>query len=172
MAGGRRWTTAVLLALACAVSAVACAPSPTPSPGASSTGFASDAEAFAAAEATYRAYVDALNARNENFAEDFDAAKFLTGRALAGEIASEQQFADRGMRLTGPMRVTQFIIQRSGPIQAIVCLDVSKTQVLDVDGRDRTPPDRADRLGLLVSFASDDHSTLISDSQAAELKCE
>jgi ABC-type oligopeptide transport system substrate-binding subunit len=54
----RRFAAATL-ALALALT-TACAPDPAPTP--SPTGFASQEEAFAAAEATYRAYVDALNA--------------------------------------------------------------------------------------------------------------
>jgi hypothetical protein len=49
--------------LAAAVLLVGCAPQPdaTPTPSATALPFATDKEAFAAAEATYRAYVDAQN---------------------------------------------------------------------------------------------------------------
>ena len=56
-----RTLASTLAAFAVVGALVGCAPSsePTPTP----TGFASEAEAFEAAEATYRAYVDATNAQ-------------------------------------------------------------------------------------------------------------
>ncbi|HOQ22628.1 MAG TPA: hypothetical protein PLN62_09415, partial [Microbacterium sp.] len=56
----RRTFPAVGAALLALALVTGCAPEPAPTP--TPTGFASDDEAFAAAEATYRAYVDALNA--------------------------------------------------------------------------------------------------------------
>ena len=58
-----RRTAGLLIALAIATTVSACTPEPAPTP--TPTGFASEDEAFRAAEETYRAYVDALNARLE-----------------------------------------------------------------------------------------------------------
>ncbi len=55
-----RRTAGLLIALAIATTVSACTPEPAPTP--TPTGFASEDEAFRAAEETYRAYVDALNA--------------------------------------------------------------------------------------------------------------
>jgi hypothetical protein len=66
----RRFAAAATLALALALT-TACAPDPAPTP--SPTGFASQEEAFAAAEATYRAYVDALNAVDLSDPATFEA---------------------------------------------------------------------------------------------------
>ena len=55
-------------------------PTPTPTP----TGFASEAEAFAAAEATYRAYVDALNQVDLSDPSTFEEVyRWTTGDANA-----------------------------------------------------------------------------------------
>src|SRR5690349_16979313 len=92
----------VAAALAVAVvlgTATACQPEPAPSP---STGaFATQAEAFAAAEETYRAYVDALNERRSNPSGGLDPQTFLTGSALEVDISTQQQLDQAGLTLSG-----------------------------------------------------------------------
>ncbi len=71
------------LALVIAV-ATGCRPEPEPSP--SGPAFATEAEAFAAAEETYRAYVDALNQVDLSDPETFEAVyAWTTGDANANE---------------------------------------------------------------------------------------
>ena len=78
----------VTLALAIVLGmATGCQPEPEPSP----TGpvFATEEEAFAAAEETYRAYVDALNQVDLSDPETFEAVyAWTTGDANAGERTS------------------------------------------------------------------------------------
>lgn len=165
-----------VVAFALAGSIVGCTPQSTPSPvpSSSSSTFSSDAEAFAAAEATYRAYVDATNAKNNGSSEGPSPSSFLVDSALDGELNAEQQFRDKGISLTGEMRIMRFTIQALSPssIQALVCLDVAATRVVDSSGRDVTPGDRARTLALLVTFSARADSILISDSQAVDHRCE
>ena len=61
-----------------------CQPEPTPSP--SGPVFANEEEAFAAAEETYRAYVDALNQVDLSDPQTFEAVyAWTTGEANASE---------------------------------------------------------------------------------------
>lgn len=85
-----RRTRPALVAVAIAVLLTACTPQPGPSPSPSTTGFANEEEAFAAAEATYRAYVDALNARREDPESPVDPRSFLSGHALEADIESQR----------------------------------------------------------------------------------
>ncbi len=106
---------AAALALA-AVAVTGCstpagAPKPTPA-------FSSEAEAFAAAEATYRAYVDALNAVDLSDPSTFeDVYSWTTGDANAGArrvvFADARRRVDRGgpdgrlrsLTLAGPISI-------------------------------------------------------------------
>src|SRR5690349_13054891 len=97
----------IAAALAVAVvlgTATACQPEPAPSP---STGaFATQAEAFAAAEETYRAYVDALNQVDLSDPETFEAVyAWTTGDANANERKTLSRMSADGWRVTGSTAV-------------------------------------------------------------------
>ena len=78
----RRAAAAIVLALALGLT-TACQPEPSPSP--SAPAFANEEEAFAAAEETYRAYVDALNQVDLSDPGDFRGCICLDdGEANAG----------------------------------------------------------------------------------------
>lgn len=158
--------TALALALT-----TGCTPEPAPSP--SPTGFASEEEAFAAAEATYRAYVDAVNARNSGDTSAEAPTGFLSGAALQAELDSEREFANLGIRLDGPMELSEFELTDVSPstLSGTVCLDVSQARVVDKDGNDVTPVDRPDRLGLVVKFQWTPADPLITQSLASDTSC-
>lgn len=118
-------------------------PEPTPSP----TGFASEAEAFAAAEATYRAYIDALNQVDLSDPATFEPVYELT----AGELNAldrktfSQMHADDWIK-HGEAVVTQAQhVDWSDPIAIIrVCYDVSQVALNSADGTSVVSPTRPD----------------------------
>ena len=92
-------------------------PTPTPSP----TGFASDEEAFAAAEDTYRAYIDALSARQTGD-ESVDPLDFLTGQALEDAINSDRQLELEQLELSGPITVTSIEPKEMAPAMLVTAV--------------------------------------------------
>lgn len=148
-----------------------CAPDPAPSP--TPTGFASDAEAYAAAEATYRAYLNASNARREDSASLPDPADFLTGEALTGEIKSASEFETAGVSLEGEITLDSFtpLSSTTGSVDAVACIDVSKTSVIDQAGRDVTPTERPRLQSLEITAVWTPTGTLISSSVSGEAEC-
>lgn len=136
------------------------APDPEPSP---TPAFASEEEAFAAAEETYRAYNDAGNAAE-------DASRFLTGAALDSDVETNRLLEQRNLVMSGPSTVTSFRgteaawSARIATIEAEICLDVSRSRVLDAHGADVTPLDRSDTWLLLVTFIGTTEKLLILDS--------
>jgi len=160
---------AAVAAAVLAVALSACMPTPAPTP--TPTGFASEEEAFAAAEATYRAYVDALNeARTGGDADPYD---FLTGQALEAEIASEREFEAAGIRLEGPLVIVSVRPLSAAATHALIqiCLDVSGTRVLDVDDLDVTPAERDGVLGLDIETRWTPRTTLVSSTTTSNEPC-
>lgn len=167
----RQRTRAALGAAVLTLLVTGCTPEPAPTP--SPTGFASEAEAFAAAEATYRAYVDAVNAKNSDGALDPRPTDFLIGDALDGELAADRQFTDLGIRLGGPIDVKSFDLSEvtASTAHGAVCLDVSDARVLDAGGDDVTPPDRDELLGLALTFIWTPDGVLVSESVPSDSSC-
>lgn len=162
---------AMLGALAIALLASGCTPEPTPTP--SPTGFASEEEAFAAAEATYRAYVDAVNARRADPTSEPDPTSFLTGRALEVDLDGERKLAEMGLHVEGPSQVVSVSFNRASGTKAdvLVCLDSSTSRVMNEEGEDKTPSDRASVIGLDVTVIWADPSALIAESTTSESEC-
>ncbi|WP_425841575.1 hypothetical protein [Microbacterium sp. PA5] len=160
------WCTAVAVAL------IGCAPDPTPTPLPTATGFASEAEAFAAAEATYRAYVDALNHQYAGRTGS-DPTSYLADAALEEEVAAAEEFKRMGIRLTGTVRVASFSIRSASDevVDAVVCLDVHKSRVLNDENQDVTPTTRGRVVGLDVAFKIAADTVLISNSSANDSSC-
>jgi hypothetical protein len=146
--------------------ATACQPEPTPTP--SGPVFASEEEAFAAAEETYRAYVDALNQRRADDASSPDPQSFLTGQALEVDIDTQRQLEQSGLSLTGATSVTVLNLVSADPepgsVRLDVCLDSSATRVLNDAGQDVTPDDRQSISLLAVEFLSSSTGLLIESS--------
>lgn len=141
-------------------------PEPTPTP---TLAFATDEEAFAAAEETYRAYVDATNARNSDPNSQPDPIDFLIGNALEGDLEGQAAIAEAGLVVRGETEVPSLAHgtrQSDGSITLVACVDVAKTRLLDSNGKDVTPPDRDDRLEIELVLQPVGDSLLIAESEA------
>lgn len=160
----------MLLALALTT---ACSPEPAPTP--TPTGFGSEEEAFAAAEATYRAYVDALNEVEFDDPTTFEAVlAWTTGAANAADREDFSQYHADKMTLEGEFAVASFAAdswnQSSTAVGANACLDVSGTQIVDADGVSTVSPDRAPIVAVRVDLVEGDTTTgmVISNVTARE----
>lgn len=166
-----RLTAIGIVALA-AGSLVACSPDPEPTPTPTAA-FASEEEAFAAAEEVYRAYNDAGNQRLAGSATP-NPQDFLTGAALEGDIDALQVLGSEGLILEGTVSVISFtgtvaeVGASDASISAIVCLDASGTRVIAADGADVTPATREQTLAQVVSFTGSPTDLRISAETAAE----
>lgn len=133
--GVQRVSGIVLIAVVAAlVSGCAAEPAPevTPTPT-----FTSHADAFAAAEATYRAYVDALNQVDLADPETFEAVyAWTTGDANAGIRQSlSHMHAERWtVEGTSVPRTVDPLLFRPDRSELAVCLDVSSVVVRDTAG--------------------------------------
>ncbi|MBD3751678.1 MAG: hypothetical protein IE935_04375 [Micrococcales bacterium] len=127
-------------------------PAPTPTP----TGFASEEEAFAAAEATYRAYVDALNQVDLSDPSTFEEVyRWTTGDANAGDREGLSQYHADRVTVTGDSVILLAEPGRpdpAGPWTLAVCLDVSAVEVTDAEGNSLVDPDRAPVQTLTISL--------------------
>lgn len=136
-------------------------PSPTPTPL-----FASEEEAFAAAEETYRAYNEAGNRERAGDAT-VDSMSFLTGDALDNEIASAHELLNAGVELRGDIEVLDFvglvasIESASSTVTSTVCLDVSAIHAVDEAGNLVTATGRSDVYGVDLTFVERDSSLKI-----------
>jgi hypothetical protein len=160
-------TSALLLLVGCAPDP---SPSPTPTPA-----FASEEEAFAAAEATYRAYNEALNQVDFADTDTFeDVYAQLSGSAAESTREAFSQFHADHLRSIGTTRFDSFrplsADLATGKVDANVCSDVSDVEVLDASGASVVSEDRPSRQPLDVTFAtrSDAASITISKLEAAE----
>lgn len=131
-----------------------CAPEPvaevTPSPT-----FASEAEAFAAAEATYRAYVDALNQVDLADPETFEAVyAWTTGEANASAREYLSELHADGATLRGQSQVDTVVALRGSDHETTVaaCLDVHAVELLDVSGESIVDDGRPDKQSFEVAF--------------------
>lgn len=172
----RQWTRVVAALAAGAVALTmmtACAPEPVTVPSPTPTGFASEQEAFAAAEATYRAYIDAVNARRENAHSTPDPTDFLTGSAYNDEIDTDRLIAERGWVLSGNTEVSSAsgASFAADEVEMTFCLDASATRVLDANGTDVTPRDRTEVLGVRVVLRYIDTRLVISESSTSAEPC-
>ncbi len=165
-----RRAAAVALAASVLFGASACTsaePDPTATPP-----FASEAEAFAAAEATYRAYVDALNDRRADGTSE--PTDYLIGDALESDLDASRQLAAAGLTIVGETVVAAFApksYSRTDGVAASVCLDSSHTHVTDDQGNDVTPPDRDERSLLAVTFVVIGDHMAITSSTLEDTSC-
>lgn len=177
----RRRVAAIGTLVLCAwLGLTACTPgeaTPTPTP----TGFTSEEEAFAAAEATYRAYVDALNRVDLSDPATFeDVYAWTTGDALDGEKRSLTEMRAEGWTVSGGTRVmhieadvAQSFVAR-GTVVLRACSDVSAVSVVDAGGNSVVSPDRPAIQAVeieLTEVASSELGWLISDLRGADFEC-
>ena len=151
------------------------APAPTPSPTAA---FASEEEAFAAAEATFSDYVRALNAVETTEPATFEPLFDLSSGGV--ERADRENFSAMhadGKVIQGDTRVLAFKGLRSTDpftkVTASLCVDVSEVKITNPDGSSAVTPDRPDVYGLEVVFLADESGALLVDSAVSneEVQC-
>ncbi len=162
-------TAGAMLAL---VLAAGCTPTPEPTP--TPTGFANDAEAFRAAEETYRAYVDAFNNLDLADPSTFEPLfAWTTGTALANDKKSVTTMHADGWSMSGKSRVISVrgdAVARDR-VTAIACLDVGDVAIVDSEGASQVDPDRVEVFGLELTFSYSDTSPThlrIEESSAAD----
>jgi hypothetical protein len=124
-----------------------------PAPTSTPTGFATEAEAFAAAEATYRAYVDALNAVDLSDPATFEPVYALT----AGEFnaASRESLSQlHAERVVFEGQRTYFnaeaLTWSATDVTLAVCLDVTNLNVVASDGTSMVAAERPDIQSIAV----------------------
>lgn len=161
---------AALAAAAVLVAALsACTPAATPTPSPTPTGFASEEEAFAAAEETYRAYVAESNRVLAGDVEA-DPLLYLGGQALADEEEVQRLLDDSGQRLKGEFNLESFEGESwtSNQVQAFACLDLAEVRIVSADGEDLTPEDRATQNLLEVRISGFEERKVISSVLRSE----
>ena len=118
-------------------------PEPTPTPTAV---FASEEEAFAAAEETYRGYIEAVNSRWADPSSEPDPQSFLVEIALEEDIASANEMDQVGISVVGSSVVTEVspvaANEIAGDVVIRACLDSSGTKIVNEIGEDVTLADR------------------------------
>nr|BFF11171.1 hypothetical protein GCM10025699_24740 [Microbacterium flavescens] len=161
----------ILVAVALAGILAGCAPASEPAPTPTSA-FTDEAEAFAAAEETYRAYVDALNAVDLSDPETFeDVYAWTTGDANAGARESFSEMHADQLTVDGTTKVNAIApspTQEGNPehIELDVCLDVSDVTLVNREGTSVVAEDRRDiqTMRVTVQLASEGSPTsLISE---------
>lgn len=150
----------------------ACTPEPEPKPTKTAL-FASEEEAFAAAEETYREYITALDRVSFSDPESFEPAFALT----TGEVeATDKEFLTdmhaKGYIQTGETAVlwfrgTEYETEESR-ISALACIDQTKVDVKDATGASVVPPDRPDQYVMSLEFVRSDDAVLIANSTPRE----
>ncbi|WP_218621634.1 hypothetical protein [Microbacterium oleivorans] len=116
-----------------------------------------DAEeaAFRAAEATYRAYVDALNARRANPASPVDPETYLDAAAASSAESTAQDLLEAGMRVVGPTKVVWVAASGKSRTGLVLrtCVDLSQTRLMGSENTDVTPASRPNRQVLAVTVS-------------------
>ena len=144
-----------------------CAPTPAPKPTPTATGFASEDEAFAAAEETYRAYNNASNQVVLDDPETFEEVyAWATGEEAANVREDLTALASQGLTLTGQMdfdgfRGTDFD-PKTQTVSAVVCVDASASDLIDADGKSVLPADRETLVSSDLQFAPKETSTALA----------
>lgn len=150
----------------------ACGPATKPEPTPTAA-FASEEEAFAAAEEVYRAYNDAVNGQRSEEGTP-NPQDYLTSVALENDIDATRLLDEGNVTVVGDGAVKSFeglsTKLDSTPVQvtAVLCLDVGGTQVVNEEGIDVTPAERVDLVSLAVEFVLVDEVLKIADSNESE----
>ncbi|MBF0817732.1 hypothetical protein E4U02_15100 [Microbacterium paludicola] len=149
-------------------------PSDSPSPAA--TRFASEEEAFAAAEETYRAYIDATNAENAGD-ESANPLQYQHGELQKASEALADDLSVAGLHYEGDVVITSIerqaatVTAGAGQAELLVCHDATEQRLINADGDDVTPAG-TERYGLRVEFMSIEGKMLmISSANDAASQC-
>lgn len=164
----------ILATLVAAAPLAACGPTPVPTPTPTAA-FASEEEAFAAAEETYREFTRRLN--------EIDLADPRTFEPLFELSSGEFESADRkayssmhaeGFAINGTTKILSFegtaADLRRNVVEAAVCLDVSDVTVVDSAGASQVDPNRPNTYALDVIFISDGRSLTIDSASVDQEK--
>ncbi|MFE4725460.1 hypothetical protein [Microbacterium sp. NPDC056736] len=145
--------TAVLLALSGCTTPEPATPTPT-------AAFSSEEEAFAAAEETYRAYVDALNQVDLSDPETFEQLYSLTVADL--NASDRKQFSEwhaDGLTKTGDAVVSRVegksYEEESGRVEIDACYDVGAVDIKNAQGESLVSAERPDIQPLTVVLVSE-----------------
>ncbi|MDT0158648.1 hypothetical protein Q9R19_13545 [Microbacterium sp. ARD32] len=132
-----------------------CTPAPEPTPTKTAL-FASDEEAFAAAEETYQAYSDAANAADYADPATFEPVyDWLTGTALGAEKKALSLYHAERLTKTGDATFDTFspLSASSDEVVVQLCIDVSQVDLLREGGDSAVPKGRLPRVGRMVTFS-------------------
>jgi hypothetical protein len=170
----RRPTVAAALAAAVLVVAAGCTGSPEPVE--STPAPLTEEEAFAAAEETYRAYVDALNQVDLADPETFEPVYALTtGDLNASDRENFSTWHAENMRITGTATVDE-VAQVSYEADSVVieaCYNITDVDVLDSAGasivEESRPPVQALQVHQVVG--ADAAFRISTISPAEDLSC-
>lgn len=143
-------------------------PEPTPTPA-----FASEEEAFAAAEETYRALTAALNRIDTRDPGTFEPLYALSsGDFEEADREAYSRMHEEGYVIAGETVVISFegrtFDSTRLTVVADVCLDVSQVTVVDAQGISQVSPDRPDRYALLVTFVGEGDRMLTDSAEVNE----
>lgn len=149
----------VAFSAAAALALTACVPGSSVTPAV----FPDEQAAFAAAERTYRAYVDALNDVDVADRDSWDQVFVYTrGDQQTTDRLGFNQYYTEGLSVTGDTVIA--LLQPStwsesrGVATLAVCVDISGVDLLDADGRSIVPPERTTVQSLDVTLLSADDS--------------
>jgi len=152
----------------------ACAPAGEPSgveaPDSIPTPFSNEEEAFRAADATYRAYVDALNQVDLADPATFEHVyEWLTGEALRASQRSFSRMHANGLNVEGITRVQNIQPRQMGKggLEIDVCLDVAGVEVRDANGQSAVASSRNEEQPLRISLIEGGTRTGMSISHSA-----
>jgi hypothetical protein len=168
-------TSIIALALTSAL-VVGCSPAPEPTPTPTAA-FATEEEAFAAAEETYRAYVEAANSTDLAVPSTFEPV-FVWLQADAATAARENysELHAKGLTRKGLSTFDTFTPESfvGKTVIARLCLDVSEVEIMDPAGVSVVPDDRPPRQPLEAEFTAAPTETglaIVSMIPAEGFKC-
>ncbi|TFC56302.1 hypothetical protein E3O62_12560 [Cryobacterium sp. TMT2-15-1] len=152
-----------------------CTPEPAPpAPQASETSaptdspvFASDEEALAAATEAYAAYLAAGDEAEESGSPSRELFLSLSsGEAHRQDLSVAASFDDQGWKQVGStsfdsmaIQSTKITVDGGWEIKVYVCLDVTKSDIVDSSGTSVSKTDRPLRLPLEVAFIGTEQSS-------------
>jgi hypothetical protein len=124
--------------------------------------FKSDAEALAAAEKAYTAYLAVSDVIGGDGGKDPQRlAPLVTTKWLPTELTSYKAVALSGDRFVGSSSYNHFKLQsrdentlRVSSVVVYSCLNISRSRTFNSENKDVTPPGRIQVLPLVVSFES------------------
>lgn len=149
----------------------ACTPDPEPTPT-KTTLFASEEEAFAAAEETYREYMAVYTSLDVSDPRAYETTQpYVTGPYAAADREGLSRLYADNLTRTGESVVVSFRgVEFNAPDEVIArtCDDVSETDILDSSGKSVVSPERRDKYALDLTFTVKNGTLRIQEAQAVE----